>query len=87
LSQNNLEKRFGVMAVDLDYITADQLIKAMTIQLAENLNGTGHRLIGEILVDLGYLTLAEAADVLESMGIPSALYLHQVDAAAEDPFS
>ena len=45
-------KRFGFMAVEMGFITLDQIIEAMKIQVKEDLANQKHRLIGQILVDL-----------------------------------
>jgi hypothetical protein len=58
------EKRFGVTAVEKGFVTREQLIEAMRIQVEEDLSGKPHTLIGTILIKLGYLTYEEADDVL-----------------------
>ena len=45
-------KRFGFMAVEMGFITLDQIIEAMKIQVREDLEKPKHRLVGQILVDL-----------------------------------
>jgi hypothetical protein len=42
-------RRFGVTAVQAGYITQDKLLKALSAQVMDNLEGKPHRLIGEIL--------------------------------------
>ena len=39
------EKRFGVVAFKKGYVTADQLVKALTIQVQEDIDMGYHRLI------------------------------------------
>ena len=78
LSESNMvvkgiEKRFGTIAVEKGYITIDQLMDALEVQVRDNLSGKQHRLIGKILYDLGFLTIDQIERVLASMrsyGIP-----------------
>jgi len=64
-------KRFGFMAVEMGFITLDQIIEAMKIQVKEDLKDQKHRLIGEILVDLGYMNPSQVDEALKAMGISS----------------
>jgi hypothetical protein len=72
MSSEKLDQRFGALAVAKGFITSDQLIEAIKIQVTENLSQTTHRLIGEILRDQGYLTAIQTVEVLNSMGIYEA---------------
>ena len=62
-----IEKRFGTIAVEKGYITIDQLMDALDVQVREDLSGIKHRLIGKILYDLGFLTIDQIQRVLASM--------------------
>lgn len=62
-----IEKRFGTIAVEKGYITIDQLMDALYIQVREDLSGKKHRLIGKILYDRGFLTIDQIERVLASM--------------------
>jgi len=64
-------KRFGFMAVEMGFITLDQIIEAMKIQVRDDLENQKHRLIGKILVDLGFMTPSQVDEVLKAMGISS----------------
>jgi hypothetical protein len=64
----HLEKRFGVLAVEKRFITANQLIDAMRIQVMEDIEKGRHRLVGRILLEEGFITLSQIDDVLKSMG-------------------
>ncbi len=64
-------KRFGFMAVEMGFITLDQIIEAMKIQVREDLEKPKHRLIGEILVDSGFMNPSQVDEVLKEMGISS----------------
>jgi hypothetical protein len=64
----HLEKRFGVLAVEKELITANQLIDALRVQIIEDIEKEKHRLIGRILLEQGLITLPQIDDVLRSMG-------------------
>jgi hypothetical protein len=70
MSSHRIEKRFGMVAVEKGFITADQLIEAMTIQISEDLEKAEHRAIGQILVGLGYLNFNQIVAILETLGFP-----------------
>lgn len=50
------EKRFGMIAIEKGFITGDDLVRALSVQVDENIQKKGHRLIGEILLDMDLLT-------------------------------
>jgi len=58
---------FGVLAVEKSIITAGQLGKAVSVQMNEDLTGMRHRLLGQILVDLGYMTQEQVDEVLNTI--------------------
>ena len=64
-----LDKRFGAVAIEKGFITLENLIEAMKIQILENLQGLDHRLVGQILWEEGYIKTEQINEVLESMGI------------------
>ena len=59
------ENRFGVVAVKGGFITPEQLTEALTTQVLEELKGTKRRLIGEILLEKGYITTDQLYEVVE----------------------
>ncbi len=63
-----IEKRFGIVAVEKGLITSDDLIEALKIQVMEDLEKGQHRLLGRILLDQGQITIQEIDEVLASMG-------------------
>ncbi|RLG28659.1 hypothetical protein DRN98_09360 [Methanosarcinales archaeon] len=65
----HLEKRFGITAVEKGFITPDQVIEALTIQVAEDLSIGTHRPIGKILLENEEITLEQVDEVLKSMEI------------------
>ncbi len=62
-----LEKRFGVTAVKKGFITPDQLVEALAIQVAEDISTGDHDLIGKILFEQGILTMEDIDAVLIAM--------------------
>ena len=61
------EKRFGLIAVGKGFITLEQLVEAMKIQIEEDVSDSDHRLIGEILVGLGAMNVSQVMEVLSSL--------------------
>ena len=76
-----LDKRFGVIAVEKGFIRIDQLMDALEVQVREELSDIKHRLIGRILFDLGFLTFLQVREVLTTMNSPSG---YQVTAEMEN---
>jgi hypothetical protein len=68
MAVKRIEKRFGTIAVEKGYITIEQLMDALYIQVREDLSGKKHRLIGKILYDQGLLTVDQIERVLATMG-------------------
>jgi hypothetical protein len=62
-----LTYRFGFMAVKKGFATPEQVSKALEVQFDENVAAKKHRLIGEILVDMGFLGTSQVNQVLESI--------------------
>lgn len=68
METEHLEKRFGVLAVEMGLVNADQVIDALRIQVTEDVEKGKHRLIGRILLEQGLITLSQIDEVLKSMG-------------------
>jgi len=66
------QKRFGLIAVEKGFITADQLVEAFKVQVLEEIEKGKHRLIGSILFEHGFITLPQIDEVLQSMQTLSA---------------
>jgi hypothetical protein len=62
------EKRFGVWAVEKGYVTPDEVIEALKIQVMEDVEKGKHRPIGVVLLEQGFITTSQLIDVLEAMG-------------------
>jgi hypothetical protein len=64
------EPRFGETAVSRGYLTVEQLIRAMSLQVREEVLNGRHRLLGEILAELGYMDVDEVKQILEDLRAP-----------------
>ena len=69
MSIERLDKRFGTIAIEKEFIALDHLMEALEIQVTEDLKGIKRRLIGQILLEKGYITNIQINEVLKSMGI------------------
>ncbi|MDH4264178.1 MAG: hypothetical protein OEW45_00950 [Deltaproteobacteria bacterium] len=77
METEHLEKRFGVLAVEKGFVTADQVIEALKIQVMEDIEKGQHRLIGRILLEQGLITLSQIDDLLDSLGKNLPLFKEQ----------
>jgi hypothetical protein len=77
METQHLEKRFGVLAVEKGFITADQVIEALRIQVMEDIEKGKHRLIGRILLEQGLITLSQIEELLDSLGKNLPLFKEQ----------
>ncbi len=59
--------RFGVIAVDKEFVTAVQLKEALAEQADDNLSNRPHRLIGRIFFDRGWMTDEQIDIVLNEL--------------------
>ena len=59
-----LEKRFGIIAIEKGFITPEEFIEAMKVQVWEDIEEGTHRLIGQILLALNSLSITQVEDVL-----------------------
>ena len=56
---------FGSIAVGKRFLTLDQLIETMKIQIREDLINTNHKLIGELVIELGFMRATQVNEVLD----------------------
>ena len=61
--------RFATLAMEKGFINLDQFTEAMRVQVMEDIAGVKHRRIGEILLEMEYISLSEISEVLAEMGI------------------
>ena len=69
MTTKHFEKRFGMVAVEKGFVTSEQVVEAIAIQVEENMDQQKHRFIGTVLVELGYMRHSQIQDVLTYMGI------------------
>jgi len=61
------KRRFGFTAVEKGYITVDQLVEAMKIQIKKDCKEGKIVRIGEILLELGYLDESQIEEILNAL--------------------
>lgn len=61
------EKRFGIIAIEKGFIKPENLIEALKIQVEEEISSNRHRLIGEILMENGYIEPSQIKEVLDTI--------------------
>ena len=67
MATDQLERRFGIVAVEKGYVSPEQVLEALRIQVTENVEKKKHRFIGTILVDQGYMKHSQISEVLKAM--------------------
>jgi uncharacterized protein (DUF433 family) len=60
-------KLFGELALQKGYLTPEQLSAALEVQDREAREQQAYRFIGEILVDLGYMSEKQVLDCLNAL--------------------
>lgn len=58
-------KLFGEVALEKRFVTAEQLYQALTVQARAKVEGKPEKLLGQVLLELGYLTEAQIRDILD----------------------
>lgn len=61
------DPRFGMLAVEMGFVTVEQVREAMGQQVDDDFARRPHRLLGDILVERGWMTLREVDMVLEEL--------------------
>ena len=61
------DKRFGIIAIEKGFITSEDLIEALKVQVGEDIEEGTHRLIGEILLDMDKMTAMEIEMVTRNL--------------------
>ena len=67
MNTDQLERRFGIVAVERGFVTPKQIQEALEIQVRENIEKKKHRFIGTILVDQGYMKHSQISEVLKAL--------------------
>jgi hypothetical protein len=70
MSEAKLTKRFGVIAIEKGFITKDQFVEAIAMQIENELEGIKAKNLGTILNAMGYMTDEQIHEVVKMMGIP-----------------
>ena len=63
----DLDLRFGSIAVKKGFIKSEQLIEVLSIQATENVENNQHRIIGTILREKEYLSIEQIDEILKEM--------------------
>lgn len=61
------EKRFGVIAIEKGFITAQDLFQVLKIQVEEDMKSGTHRLTGEILLEQDKMAADQITEVLKNL--------------------
>ena len=70
MATEQIEKRFGVIALKKGFVTSGQVIGAMEIQVVEDIAGREHRRLGEIMVEQRFMEKSQVEEVLKTMHFP-----------------
>ena len=70
MAEEKLIKRFGSIAIEKGFITKDQFIDAMAMQIENDLEGIKTKNLGTILKAMGYMTDEQIKEVVAALGIP-----------------
>jgi len=65
--RDDIELRFGTIAVEKGFVTAEQIIDVMKLQITEDIEKRKHRLIGRILLEERLITLPQIDKVLDAI--------------------
>lgn len=69
---SHYEKRFGLIAVEKGFISQEELIHGLTVQVREDIENGAHRLIGELFFDLNIMNENEIEEVVKEITRASA---------------
>ncbi len=58
-------KMFGEVALAHKFVTAEKLYEALTVQARDKAEGRPERLLGQILLEMGYMDADEVSRVLD----------------------
>jgi len=66
MTSNQKNLRFGVIAVQKGFVTPEQVVDALTLQVKDFFSTGKHRLIGEILLDQGHIDQSQLNEILQT---------------------
>ena len=61
--------RFATLAMGKGFINLEQFTEAMSVQIMEDIAGVKHRRVGEILLEMEYISTSEISEILAEMDI------------------
>ena len=64
MKAEQVELRFGIIAREMGFINAEQLVEALKIQVIEESENKKHRQIGAILLEKGLITSKQIEEVI-----------------------
>jgi hypothetical protein len=67
MGKGSQEMRFGVVAVKKGFVTPGQVVRALSLQVIEEMSKIIHRPIGEILLGQGIISNSQLGEVLMDM--------------------
>ncbi|MDY6880686.1 MAG: hypothetical protein SV686_10605 [Thermodesulfobacteriota bacterium] len=74
MEKEQVEERFGILAVKRGFLTEEQVREAVKIQEIEKEKTGESRFIGRILLEQGLISLTQIDEILESVGKGPALF-------------
>jgi hypothetical protein len=75
VTSESIKKRFGAIAIEKGFITEEQLIRCIEVQIRDEVAHERHRLTGEILCEKGYMSKEQCDQVLMELGKPGSATL------------
>ena len=67
MKKGNIEDRFGLIAISKGFISFEQFMKAMAIQIKDEIEIERHTITGKILMDQGLLNQTQVDEVLKTI--------------------
>jgi hypothetical protein len=64
MKYEHVELRFGIIAREMGFINAEQLVEALKIQVMEEAENKKHRQIGSILLEKGFINEKQIEEVV-----------------------
>jgi len=64
MKAEHVELRFGIIAREMGFITSEQLVDALKIQVMEEVENNKHRQIGTILLEKRFITSTQIEEVV-----------------------
>ena len=65
--EKGMRNRFGIIAVRKGFISKEQFVEAMGMQIETELEGEKALLFGEVLIEMGLMSREQVSEVLEDM--------------------